>query len=231
MASSSEQGIAPLVQAASDARAASDAVVALGDHQSSKASLGGGFHEAGKLVRQPAPFGSESHEDDLSRWQDFNVSCKAWLFYGNKSYELDHRVEVTHAETPIANMDGEPQDVKDRCNQLYSILTGLLKGKPLHRPRQVGNRNGLRRQWCQLYMPRTRSCAIYLVSVPSFTTRDRTLLGWSACVQNMFAPAEQTYPTTSCCQCLFAFCRRQSSSMCNCNSMSHRPTIRSELWW
>ena len=128
------------------------------------------------FTRQPAPFGSESHEDDLSRWQDFNVSCKAWLFYGNKSYELDHRVEVTHAETPIANVDGEPQDVKDRCNQLYSILTGLLKGKPLHLLRQVGNRNGLRRQWCQLYMPRTRSCAIYLVSVPSFTTRDRTLL-------------------------------------------------------
>ena len=63
---------------------------------------------------------------------------------------------MTHAETPISSVDGEPQEVKDRCNQLYSILTGLLpKGKPLRLLRQVSNRNGFEvwRQLCQLFMP------------------------------------------------------------------------------
>ena len=89
---------------------------------------------------------------------------------------------MTHAETPISSVDGEPQEVTDRCNQLYSILTGLLKGKPLRLLRQVSNRNGFEvwRQLCQLFMPRTRSRAISilaaLMGVPSFTTKDRTLL-------------------------------------------------------
>ena len=80
------------------------------------------------MVRQPEPFGSENHEDDLSKWQDFSINFKAWLYYGNPKFEYDlHRVEVTHANMPIENVEGEPQDVKDRFNQLYSILTGLLK--------------------------------------------------------------------------------------------------------
>ena len=88
MSTLTEQDVASLVQAATDAaRAASDAVVALHDQQATRAaSGGGGFHEASKVVRQPEPFGSESHEEDLSKWQDFNVSFKAWLFYGNSKY-------------------------------------------------------------------------------------------------------------------------------------------------
>ena len=183
MASLTEQDVASLVQAATDAaRAASDAVVALRDQQANRSSTAGGFQEASKVVRQPEPFGSECHEDDLAKWQDFNVSFKAWLFYGNKYFETDlHRVEVTHAETPISSVDGELQEVKDRCNELC-ILTGLLKGKPLRLLRQVSNRNGFEvwRQLCQLFMPRTRSRAISilaaLMGVPSFTTKDRTLL-------------------------------------------------------
>ena len=141
MASLTEQDVASLVQAATDAaRAASDPVVALRDQQSNRSLTGGGFQEASEVVRQPAPFGSESHEDDVSKWQDFNVSFKAWLLCGNKHFEVDlHRVEVTHPETPNVSVDGESQDVKDRCNALYSILTGLLKGKPLRLLRQVAD--------------------------------------------------------------------------------------------
>ena len=157
MASLTERDVASLVQAAMDAaRAASDAVVALRDQQANRSSAAGGFQGASKVVRQPEPFGSECHEDDLAKWQDFDVSFKTWLFYGNKHFETDlHRVEVTHAETPISSADGEPREVKDRCNQLYSILTGLLKGKPLRLLRQVSNRNGFEvwRQLCQLFMP------------------------------------------------------------------------------
>ena len=107
MASLSADDVSALVQAATDAaKAASDAVTALRETQASRAS-GGGFQEASKVVRQPEPFGSENHKDDLSEWQDFNVNFKAWLYYGNPKFELDlHRVEVTHADTPIAMLMG-----------------------------------------------------------------------------------------------------------------------------
>ena len=94
MASVSADDVSALVQAATDAaKAASDAVTALCETPASRAS-GGGFQEASKVVRQPEPFGSENHEDDLSKWQDFN---KAWLDYGNPKFELDlHRVQVIY---------------------------------------------------------------------------------------------------------------------------------------
>jgi DNA primase len=81
---------------------------------------------------------------------------------GIQSSSWTCRVEVTHADTPIANVDGETQDVKDRCSQLYSILTGLLRGKPLRVLRQVDGRNGYEawRQLSQMYLPKTKSRAI-----------------------------------------------------------------------
>ena len=45
-----------------------------------------------RLFKQPDPNG---YEAELSRWQDFNVSFKAWLFYGDGHFEVDfHRVEA-----------------------------------------------------------------------------------------------------------------------------------------
>ena len=115
------------------------------------------------MVRQPEPFGSENHEDDLSKWQDFSINFKAWLYCGNSKFGYDlHRVQVTHANTPIMNVEGEPQDVKDGCNQFYSSLTGLLRGSLLRLLRQVESRNGFAtwRQLTQLFLPKTKSRAI-----------------------------------------------------------------------
>ena len=164
MATLSADNISALVQAATDAaKAAGDAVTALRDAQAARSSGPSGFQEASKVIRQPEPFGNENHEDDLSKWQDFSINFKAWLYYGNPKFEYDlHRVEVTHANMPIENVEGEPQDVKDRCNQLYSILTGLLRGRPLRLLRQVESRNGFEtwRQLTQLFLPKTKSRAI-----------------------------------------------------------------------
>ena len=88
----------------------------------------------------------------------------------------------THADTPIANVDGETQEVKDRCSQLYSILTGLLRGKPLTELRQVDGGNGYEawRQLTQMYLPKTKSRAISLLAAlmheASFTMKNKTLL-------------------------------------------------------
>ena len=97
-------------------------------------------------------------------------------------FEQDlHRTEL-HCANPIPAVAGESEEVQQRCKQLYSILTGLLRGKPLRLLRQVSERNGFEvwRQLVQLYLPKTKSRAISLLSaimnIPSFTTKDRTLL-------------------------------------------------------
>ena len=184
MASLSADNVAQLVQAATDAaKAASEAVIALKDQQAARTGLNDGFKEASKVIRQPEPFGSEVHEEDLGRWQDFNVNFRAWLFYGNKHFEGDlHRIESVHGDIPIPSVDGEAPEVQDRCSQLYSILTGLLRGKPLRMLRQVERRNGFEvwHQLSQMFQPKTKSRAISilsaLVNVPNFVTKDRTLL-------------------------------------------------------
>ncbi|CAL1136540.1 unnamed protein product [Cladocopium goreaui] len=184
MASLSADNVAQLVQAATDAaKAASEAVLAMKEQQTARAGLSDGFKEASKVIRQPEPFGSEVHEEDLGRWQDFNVNFRAWLFYGNKHFEGDlHRIESVHGDIPIPSVDGEAPEVQDRCSQLYSILTGLLRGKPLRMLRQVERRNGFEvwRQLSQMFQPKTKSRAISilsaLVNVPNFVMKDRTLL-------------------------------------------------------
>ena len=81
MASLSADDVTALLKAATDAaKAATDAVAALRDAQAARTSSSSGFHEASKVVRQPEPFGSESHDDDLSKWQDFTINFKAWLY-------------------------------------------------------------------------------------------------------------------------------------------------------
>ena len=74
--------------------------------QSSRSS----FQEASKVVRLPEPFGSENHEDDLARWQDFQVNFRAWLYYGNPLFEQEHRTEL-HGASPIPAVSGEPDEV------------------------------------------------------------------------------------------------------------------------
>ena len=104
-----------------------------------------------------------------------------WTF-ANPSFELDlHRIKVTHADQPIVNVSGEPAETQDRCS-LYSVLTGLLRGKPLRMLRQIEGRNGFEvwRQLVQLFQPKTKSRAIStlsaLMNIPGFTQKDRTLL-------------------------------------------------------
>ena len=142
--------------------------------QSSRSS----YQEASKVVRVPEPFGSENHEEDLAHWQDFQVNFRAWLYEGNPLFEEDLHGTELHGATPIPTIAGEPDEVQQRC--VYSILTGLLRGKPLRLLRQVTERNGFEvwRQLVQLCLPKTKSRAISLLSalmnIFGFATKDRT---------------------------------------------------------
>lgn len=184
MAALSDDDLRAMLTAATQAaQSASDAAQALQNAQSQRGTGVAGmdsFKEASRMVRQPDPFGSEDHESDLSKWQDFCVNLKAWLFLGNPGFEQDLIRAEAH-RLNVIDVSAEPADVQNRCKQFYNIMTGLLKGKPLRLLRQIENRNGyeLWRQLCQLFAPKTRARSISVLSAllqaPHFT-KDRTLL-------------------------------------------------------
>ena len=136
------------------------------------------FSEASKVVRMPDSFGSEDQDQDQKGWRDFLHNFKSWLYYADGSFEAG-----------LTNVDQNPKDVLDlnamepshkaKSVQLYSILSGLLKGKPLRVLRQQEDRNGLEvyRQLVQTFTPssRTRSLSLLqaLMQFPQFT-KDRT---------------------------------------------------------
>ena len=95
------------------------------------------FSEASKVGSMPESFGSEDDERDQEGWRDFLHNLKRWLYYADGSFE-----------TGSSNVDWNPKDILDleamepshkaRSVQLYAILSGLPKGKPLRVLRQRG---------------------------------------------------------------------------------------------
>ena len=147
-------------QAAQAASRAAEALQKIADKKD-----GSKFNEAGKVVSKPEPYGTDDIEQDISKWTEFYDGFRAWLLYADPEYEtsLDHLESNTATPVDISTMDG-PQ--VSRARQLYSILIGSLKGKPLRILKGVSNRNGFE-AWRQLlaqYQPRTRARSISLLS-------------------------------------------------------------------
>ena len=72
--------------------------------------------------------------------------------------------------------------MQERCKQLFNILTGILRGKPLRLLRQTSERNGFEvwRKLVQLFSPKTKSRSISLLAalmnIPAFSLKDKTLM-------------------------------------------------------
>ena len=139
--------------AAQAAQAAAQAGTAL-QRFTDQRTAGGKFSEAGKVVRQPDPYGTDDVEQDISRWTEFYDNFRAWLFYADKEYEasLDHLENNTATPIDMSTMDSSQQD---RSKQLYSILIGSLRGRPLRILKGVAGRNGFEawRQLLSQYQP------------------------------------------------------------------------------
>ena len=150
--------------AAQAAQAAAQAATAL-QRFTDQRTAGGKFSEAGKVVRQPDPYGTDDVEQDISRWTEFYDNFRAWLFYADKEYEasLDHLENNTATPIDMSTMDSSQQD---RSKQLYSILIGSLRGRPLRILKGVAGRNGFEawRQLLSQYQPRTRARSISMLS-------------------------------------------------------------------
>ena len=150
--------------AAQAAQAAAQAATAL-QRFTDQRTAGGKFSEAGKVVRQPDPYGTDDVEQDISRWTEFYDNFRAWLFYADKEYEasLDHLENNTATPIDMSTMDSSQQD---RSKQLYSILIGSLRRRPLRILKGVAGRNGFEawRQLLSQYQPRTRARSISMLS-------------------------------------------------------------------
>ena len=165
--------------AAQAAQAAAQAANALQKFTERK-DTGSRFSEAGKVVRQPEPYGTDDMEQDISKWTEFYDNFRAWLFYADKEYEagLDHLESNTSVAIDMSTLD---VTVQERSKQLYSILIGSLRGRPLRILKGVSNRNGYEawRQLLSQYQPRTRARSISMLSAlmnfPAFN-RSQTIV-------------------------------------------------------
>lgn len=165
--------------AAQAAQAAAEAAAALKQFAERDGSDRQKFSEASKVVKMPEVFGTEDHEADARNWRDFLLNFKSWLFYADKTFESGLS-NVESNPKNVVNLAAMNEESKTKAVQLYAILTGLLKGKPLRLLRQQDDRNGLEvyRQLCQLYTPQSKTRALSVLQAfmqfPVFT-KDKTL--------------------------------------------------------
>ncbi len=159
-----QMDVSQLVQVtAQAAQAAAQAAAALQKVADKKE--GSKFTEASKVVTKPDAYGTDGVEQDIPRWTEFYDGFRAWLFYAEPEYEaaLDHLESNTTVPIDLSTMDTAQAQ---RSRQLYSILIGSLRGKPMRILKGVANRNGFeaRRQLLAQYQPRTRARSISLLS-------------------------------------------------------------------
>ena len=155
-----------VVQAAFQAAQAAASAAKTMEETMNKRSGNNKFGEASKVIRMPDCFGTENdHDAEQSKWPEFSMGFKAWLYYAEKEYEKELTYVEDNVKTtqPLSSMN---EDSKARSEQLYSILTGLLRGRPLKILRAVNERNGYE-VWRQLvvqYSPKTKGRAISVLS-------------------------------------------------------------------
>ena len=155
-----------VVQAAFQAAQAAASAAKTMEETMNKRSGNKKFGEASKVIRMPDCFGTENdHDAEQSKWPEFSMGFKAWLYYAEKEYEKELTYVEDNVKTtqPLSSMN---EDSKARSEQLYSILTGLLRGRPLKILRAVSERNGYE-VWRQLvvqYSPKTKGRAISVLS-------------------------------------------------------------------
>ena len=165
--------------AAQAAQAASEAATALRQFVEKDGNDRQKFSEASKVVKMPEAFGTEDHEADTRNWRDFLLNFKSWLYYADKTFESGLS-NVESNPKNVVSLSAMNDDSKTKAVQLYAILTGLPKGKPLRLLRQQADRNGLEvyRQLVQLFTPqsKTRSLSILqaFMQFPVFS-KDKTL--------------------------------------------------------
>ena len=138
-----------------------------------------GFSDANKVLSKPDPFGSASHEADLSAFQDWVQTVRNWITFADGEYEKLLQVVEKNLDKAI-DLTKESDEVKQRGAKLYAVLSSMLRHKPRTILKQVEDRNGYEvwRQLHNIYAPKTRARSLAILNAltgaPVFT-KDKTL--------------------------------------------------------
>ena len=153
--------------------------IVLGQNSGRERAPYASFSEANKVLNRPSEFGSLSHEADLAAWQDWSHSFRTWLTFADGEYERLLKVIEDNIDHAVA-LEYESEEIRDKSQKLYAVLSGLLKHKPRTFLKQIPNRNGLElwRQLLQTYAPKTRARSLAvlnaLTGAPAFS-KDKSL--------------------------------------------------------
>ena len=138
-------------------------------------SASSGFSHANRVLSKPDPFGSTSHEVDLSSFQDWVQTFINWITFADGEYQVVEK----NLDTAI-DISKEDAEVRQRGTKLYAVLSSMLRNKVRTILKQVEGRNGFEvwRQLHNIYAPKTRARSLAILNAltgaPAFT-KDKTL--------------------------------------------------------
>ncbi|CAK9000469.1 unnamed protein product, partial [Durusdinium trenchii] len=116
-----------------------------------------------KHLKPPSMFAPENRGDELNKWMDWRFQFETFVGAVDPSM-LSHMKNAEKEENPIN--DGLPS-VRSQSERLYSLLTGLMKQRPLRLVRGVTNQNGLEawRVITKDLQPKTRQRSLALIQL------------------------------------------------------------------
>ena len=127
------------------------------------------------MLSKPDPFGSTSHEVDLSSFQDWVQTFINWITFADGEYQVVEK----NLDTAI-DISKEDAEVRQRGTKFYAVLSSMLRNKVRTILKQVEGRNGFEvwRQLHNIYAPKTRARSLAILNAltgaPAFT-KDKTL--------------------------------------------------------
>ena len=114
-----------------------------------------------KHLKPPTNFAPENRSEELNRWMDWRFQFET--FVGAVDPQMLAHMKSAEKEENAIN-DALPT-VRPQSERLYSLLTGLMKQRPLRLVRGVANQNGLE-AWRTLtrdLQPKTRQRSLALI--------------------------------------------------------------------
>ena len=85
-----------------------------------------GFSDANKVLNRPSEFGTMSHDQDVTAWQDWSHSFRSWLVFADGEYERILRVVEEHLDSPIS-IAHESAEIRVRTQSL-EVSSSIVLG-------------------------------------------------------------------------------------------------------
>ena len=116
-----------------------------------------------KHIKSPEVFKPETRSEELQKWEDWKFSMEN--FIGVVDGEMLRDMKEASASPRMLRMSEWDLDRQDRSKKLFSLLSTLLRNRPLQLLRGVADNNGYE-AWRVLYrdmQPPTRQRSLALV--------------------------------------------------------------------